>query len=235
MTIKSALPFGHIFGKGFLRRCLSIRVKKQKQLQVKNMRLYVSNAQNGVESGALLVEAVVGMTIILFAMGSFLTLMAQSFSWAQHLQIRNELMYENMTGRQVLRYALLNTEAPITVNYNSRYLIWDGKRRYGIEYGELRRLLENGQKQALSSPTISPNWGSLEVTSVASRSHFTQLTYESRKDGIGPIQMEWQMLLKPSAPLTIPIPPETTRMTIYPMHTYFMRPFDFITEGIGDT
>lgn len=168
-----------------------------------------------LECGSFLIEAMVGITIIMVVLSSFFTFIAQSFTWAQKFHIQNELFYENITARQVLRYALMNTGSDITVNYNSRYLIWDGKRRYGIEYGEVRRMLDNGQKQALTSPSISPYKGNLVVTSIEGRPHFTQLYTE------GPIHMEWQMELRPASALDPSVSPEITCLTMYPMHKYF--------------
>lgn len=204
--------FGLIFGKV---------LHKLKAGQKRRLCLY---HRAGNEMGGLLVEALIGITISMLALGSFLSFMGESFAWAQRFHGRNELMYENMTGRQVLRYALLNTDSPVTVNYNSRYLMWEGKRRYGIEYGELRRMLDNGQKQALSSPTISPNLGSLQVTSIDGRPHFIHRGLRGGASQEGPIHMEWQMIIKPTSALVPNMPPEWTSMTIYPMHMYFMAP-----------
>ncbi|MBS4913884.1 MAG: hypothetical protein KHZ77_06925 [Veillonella sp.] len=168
--------------------------------------------------GGLLIELLLGITLIMIGLSAFMMFLGESLHWAQRFHIRNEILFENMTGRQVLTYALLNTNKPISVFYNGNYIMWDDARRYGVEYGEIRRVLDNGQKQALTATTVSPDWGSLIVKSDG----YGPIFHQTEKDG--PIHMKWQMYVKGRATKGGDSYVERTELTIYPLFTYFTYP-----------
>lgn len=166
----------------------------------------------------MLIELLLGITLIMIGLSAFMMFFGESLHWAQRFHIRNEVQFENMTGRQVITYAFFNTSKPISISYNGNYIMWGGLRRYGVDYGEIRRILDNGQKQALTAPTVSPDWGSLLVKSDGYESVFQQLEKN------GPIHMKWQMYVKGRATKGGDTYVECTDLTIYPLFTYFTYP-----------
>lgn len=115
-------------------------------------------------SGFLLGELLISTTVICIAMGALLSLMLVSLQWAQRWQIENEVLLESMTIRLTIVNFTKRADKTVTVGRTGQYILYDGVRWFGIEGTEARRVLSDGQKQALSSPTISPSWGRLIVT-----------------------------------------------------------------------
>lgn len=141
-------------------------------------------------SGFLLGELLISTTVICIAMGALLSLMLVSLQWAQRWQIENEVLLESMTIRLTIVNFTKRADKTVTVGRTGQYILYDGVRWFGIEGTAARRVLSDGQKQALSSPTISPSWGRLIVTPLIGGKSFEQFLPKS------PIHMNWQVEVK---------------------------------------
>ena len=136
------------------------------------------------------ITAIISTTVICIAMGALLSLMLVSLQWAQRWQIENEVLLESMTIRLTIVNFTKRADKTVTVGRTGQYILYDGVRWFGIEGTEARRVLSDGQKQALSSPTISPSWGRLIVTPLIGGKSFEQFLPKS------PIHMNWQVEVK---------------------------------------
>ena len=123
--------------------------------------------------------------IICVALGTLLSLMITSVQWVQQWQIENEVLLDSMTTRLTIANFAKQSDKPITVGRTGNYILYDGFRWLGIEELEARRVLSDGQKQALSSNTISPSWGLLMVEPVNGCKPFEQTSPDS------PVHMKW--------------------------------------------
>lgn len=138
-------------------------------------------------------ELLVSTTVICIALGAMLGLMITSLQWGQQWQIENEVLLDSMTTRLTIANFAKQADKTITVGRTGQYILYDGMRYFGIDDSEARRILSDGQKQALSSNTISPQWGSLIVEPINGSKPFEQIKPDS------PVHMRWLVKVKGEA------------------------------------
>lgn len=159
----------HISGRGFL-----IRINR-------HARYYGNPA-----SGFLLAELLISSTIICMALLALLSLMGTSVKWWQQWQISNEVYLDATTTRLTIANYTKQSPKQMTVSRTGNYVLQGGFRQYGIVGGEASRILSDGQAQAISSSSLSPQWGELIVAPIKGMPPFSQLMKK------GPIRMSWR-------------------------------------------
>ncbi|WP_295236611.1 hypothetical protein [Veillonella sp.] len=171
---------------------------------------------NQQPNGFLLAELLISSTIICIALLALLLLMGNSVTWWQQWQISNEVYLDATTTRLTIANYTKQTAKTMTVSQSGNYLLQDGFRQYGIIDGEASRILSDGQGQAISATSLSPQWGDLIVAPLLGTKPFSQTTKG------GPIHMRWRTYVDGKAQsINGSTYEQLTDVTIYPNTQYF--------------